>query len=152
MIGDDLAERMAEPYKQLYETARESGSSQRNALAFTLGQHRTVYDVFPDDAEAAVAAEKLLDDSSLEPKRKSRGATPDQRSCEARQRHRRPPRQPPKPARPVSQPQDAGRTVGAGGSGRGGSRSVAAKAVDRAGDRFVSSAVLGIRFGAADGP
>lgn len=152
MIGDDLAERMAEPYKQLYETACESGSSQRNALAFTLGQHRTVYDVFPDDAEAAVAAEELLDDSSLHPKRKCRGATPTQRNPETRRCHQRPPGRPPEPVHLLPQPQDAGRTAGTARSGRGGSRSVGPRAVDRAGDRLVSSAVLGIRFGAADGP
>lgn len=65
-IGDPLAERMAEPYRQLYETAREAGSSQRGALVFTLGRHRSVHELFPGDVETAVAAEGVLEGRDLE--------------------------------------------------------------------------------------
>lgn len=62
---DPFAERMADGYRQLYETARESGSGVRGALAFTRGAHRTVSDLFPGDAETQLAAEYVLAGADL---------------------------------------------------------------------------------------
>lgn len=75
---DPFAERMADGYRQLYETARESGSGVRGALAFTCGNHRTVSDLFPGDAETQLAAEYVLDGADLaEAGRRARRVTGD---------------------------------------------------------------------------